>query len=72
MGEASQPTLAVDPNLASEQQQAQAQQVAALQTQAATDTADIMSRYGTRLALGGAGFTPLATTGAVPVAPRAA
>lgn len=50
-----QPQLAVDPNLAQEQQQAQADQVAALQTQAQGDTATLMARYGTRLALAGTG-----------------
>ncbi len=45
------PPLPVDPNLANEQATAQADQMRALQTQAAGDTASIMARYGTRLAL---------------------
>jgi hypothetical protein len=49
-----QPTIAVDPNLAQEQATAQQQQVTPLQTQAQGDTASLMARYGTRLALGGA------------------
>lgn len=42
-----------DPNLVAEQQQAQQQQVSALQTQAQGDTAALMARYGTKLALSG-------------------
>jgi hypothetical protein len=47
------PELPVDPNLASEQQVAQDNQVRQLQTQVEGDTASIMARYGTRLALAG-------------------
>lgn len=68
MGSPKTPDLAVDPNLAPEQQQAQNTLVAGLQTQAQMDTADLMSRYGTRLALGGAGLTPSVTSGALPAA----
>jgi hypothetical protein len=57
--------LAVDPNLAAEQQQAQDTLVKGLQTTAQMDTAQLMSIYGTRLALSAAGTSPLAT-GAVP------
>ena len=42
-----------DPNLAAEQANAQQQQVTALQTQAQSDTASLMARYGTKLALAG-------------------
>ena len=44
---------APDPNLATEQQQAQQTQITTLQTQAEGDTAALMARYGTRLALAG-------------------
>lgn len=47
---------APDPNLATEQATAQQQQIGALQTQAQGDTAALMARFGTRLAL--AGTTP--------------
>jgi hypothetical protein len=40
-----------DQNLEAEQQQAQQQVVSTLQTQAAGDTASLMARYGTKLAL---------------------
>jgi len=56
------PPPEVDPNLAIEQQQAQDKLVAGLQTQAANDTANLMARYGTRLALSVAGITPVTTT----------
>ena len=55
------PPVAVDPNLQAEQAAAQAQLIQNLQVQAKGDTADIMSRYGARLALSG-------TTGASPLA----
>lgn len=42
-----------DPNLALQEQQAQKAQVDALQTQAESDTASLMARYGTKLALSG-------------------
>ena len=42
-----------DPNLAIQQQQAQQEQLKALQTQASGDTAALMARYGTKLALAG-------------------
>jgi hypothetical protein len=49
----------VDPNLQAQQAAAQASLVQNLQVQAAGDTADIMSRFGTRLALGGGATSPL-------------
>lgn len=57
-----QPQLAVDPNLAIEQQQAQQANVDQLQIQSQGDTAAIMARYGTRLALAGTSnyVTPMA------------
>jgi hypothetical protein len=58
-----QPQIAVDPNLAAEQQQAQNTLVAGLQTQAQGDTASLMARYGTRLALGPGGAAPAAPLG---------
>lgn len=63
---AKDPEIAVDPNLALEQQQAQNTLVSSLQTQAQGDTASLMARYGTRLALSSAGMSP---TGAAPASP---
>jgi hypothetical protein len=61
------PQMAVDPNLAAEQAQAQKTLIDSLQSQAQADTASLMTRYGTRLALAGSGMAPLATsTSAVP------
>ena len=54
------PELAVDPNLAATQAQAQKTLVSGLQTQAQMDTADLMTRYGTKLALAGSGMSPIA------------
>lgn len=55
MGDTSEPAqvpqIAPDPALAAEQQQAQQELIKNLQTQAAGDTAEIMARYGTRVAL---------------------
>lgn len=48
-----QPTIAVDPNLAAEQAQADQINAQQLQLQSQGDTAAIMARYGTRMALGG-------------------
>lgn len=53
---------APDPNLALQEQQAQKAQVDALQTQAESDTASLMARYGTKLAL--SGLSPTAYPGA--------
>ena len=50
--------LRVDPAI--EQQQAQNSLVTNLQSQAQLDTANLMTRYGTRLALSGSGMTPMA------------
>ena len=47
------PQIPVDPNLALEQQQADAANIRALSTQAGGDTASLMARYGSRLALAG-------------------
>jgi hypothetical protein len=58
------PQIAADPNLAAEQAQAQQTLVAGLQTQAQLDTSNIMTRYGTRLALA-------STTSGAPLAPAA-
>lgn len=49
-----QPQLAVDPNLEAEQQQADQLNAQQLQIQSQGDTAALMARYGTRVALGGA------------------
>ena len=61
------PQIAPDPNLATEQAQAQKTLIDNLQVQAQGDTADLMARYGTRLALG---MTPTGTAPAVPPALR--
>ena len=61
MGQPQAPALAVDPNLAAEQAQAQKTLVDNLQVQAQGDTASLMARYGTRLALAGQGMSPMAT-----------
>ncbi|SEE52179.1 hypothetical protein [Bradyrhizobium lablabi] len=58
--ESKKPQIAVDPNLAAEQGQAQNSLVNTLQSQAQIDTANLMTRYGTHLALAGAGMTPMA------------
>lgn len=62
----SAPQLPVDPNLAGEQQAAQNANISALQTQAQGDTASLMARYGTRLAMaqmaGGTGVAASAAT----------
>lgn len=60
MGQPKAPQLAVDPNLATEQAQAQNTLIAGLQQQAQGDTASLMARYGTRLALAGTTPTPAA------------
>jgi hypothetical protein len=56
------PQIPVDPNLAAEQ--AQASKVIAEQTQAQAqgDTAAIMARYGTRLALAGSSTAPMSAS----------
>jgi hypothetical protein len=55
------PTVAAtDPTLQALTAQANTDQITALQTQAQGDTASLMARYGTRLALAGAvGGSPL-------------
>lgn len=62
-----QPVVAVDPNLALEQAQAQSTLISNLQTQAQLDTADLMTRFGTKLALSGGGISPI--TGAPAATP---
>lgn len=55
------PPLPVDPLLAQEQEQAKQDMIKSLQGQTQSDTADLMARYGTRLAMSGAaGGSPLA------------
>jgi hypothetical protein len=54
------PPVAVDPNLAAEQAAAQASLVSNLQNQSQADTATLMARYGTKLALAGGNMAPLA------------
>ena len=55
-----QPQIAVDPNLQAEQARAQSTLITNLQDQAQGDTANLMARYGTRLALAGSGLAPIA------------
>jgi hypothetical protein len=50
------PKIEPDPNLAAQQQRAQDAQITSLQTEAAADTANLMTRYGTKLALAGSGI----------------
>lgn len=50
------PPIPVDPNLSAEQEQAQKNLTTALQGEAAADTANLMTRYGTRLALASSGI----------------
>lgn len=64
--EAKQPQIAVDPNLATEQQQAQTTLINNLQTQAQLDTANLMTRYGTSLALSGTGMSTASTAAPSP------
>lgn len=64
------PPLPVDPNLVQEQQQAQNDLVQSMQTQAQSDTAALMARYGTRLAVSGAASaSPLSTSPPSTVSP---
>jgi hypothetical protein len=55
------PEIPLDPNLAAEKQKADATLTTQLQAEAQGDTASLMARYGTRLALSGAGMSPMAT-----------
>ena len=55
----SQPQIAEDPNLAIEQARAQKTLLDNLQIQAQNDTASLMARYGTRLALANSGIAPI-------------
>jgi|GEM_PF-3335575 len=65
------PPVAVDPNLKAQQDAAQAELVRNLQVEAAGDTASVMARFGTRMALSGTASTsPLVAPPAA--APRAA
>ena len=52
--------MAVDPNLQAEQARAQKTLVDQLQIQAQGDTANLMARYGTRLALASSGMSTVA------------
>ena len=47
-----------DPNLALEQEAAKRVMITNLQNQAELDTASLMARFGTRLALSGTGISP--------------
>jgi len=52
--------MEVDPNLQAEQARAQKTLVDQLQIQAQGDTANLMARYGTRLALASSGMSAVA------------
>lgn len=54
------PQIAADPNLAASQAAAQKTLIDSLQVQAQADTNSLMTRYGTKMALSGAGMTPIA------------
>jgi hypothetical protein len=54
--QSNQPQIPTDQSLAPEQQQAQNTLISSLQTEAAGDTASIMARYGTKMALSGTGM----------------
>lgn len=56
------PKIQEDPNLAAQQAQAQRSLINNLQTQAQFDTANVMARYGTKLALAGAGLPASSAT----------
>lgn len=60
--QAQAPKIEQDPNLANEQAAAQQALVTGLQNQARLDTANVMARYGTRVALANAGAIPAAAT----------
>lgn len=63
MGPDSPPATTVDPNLATEEKEAQANLVKSLQTETSQDSASLMARYGTRLAMSGTiGGSPLASS----------
>lgn len=53
------PKIETDPNLASEQAAAQQSLITGLQNEARIDTANIMARYGTRIALANSGALPI-------------
>lgn len=58
--QADEPKIETDPNLAAEQAAAQRSLITGLQNQTQLDTANIMARYGTRLALANSGALPTA------------
>jgi hypothetical protein len=64
----SAPAQQVDPNLDAQKQRAEQDQISTLQTEAAADTANLMTRYGTKLALSGAGIPAPTAGAAIPVA----
>lgn len=64
----SAPEIPVDPNLAPAQERAKNDQIKALQTQVQSDSASLMARYGTRLALAGT-QAPAAPAPAAPTSP---
>jgi hypothetical protein len=70
--EAEKPQIAEDPNLAAEQARAQRTLVDSLQSQAQLDTANIMARFGSRMALANAGMTTASTVPASPLLAGAA
>ena len=63
------PTLPPDPTLQSAEQAAQNQNITALETQAQGDSASLMARYGTRLAIAGSTGTGTGTNPSSPMSP---
>lgn len=68
MQAAKPPEPTVDPNFAAQQAAAQNSMIDNLQVEAAGDTANLMSRYGAKLALANAGLTTAAPSGGAKVA----
>ena len=65
------PQITPDPNLVAEQARAQKALIDGMQTQAQGDTASLMARFGTQLALRGAGMSPMASAPAASSTPAA-
>jgi hypothetical protein len=63
---AAAPQQQTDPNLVAEQERAQRSLVNNLQTQAQMDTANIMTRYGTAVAIANSGIKPVAAPASTP------
>jgi len=68
------PQIKTDPALATQQEQAQKDLISSLTNKTSGDSAALMARYGTQLAMAGAQTSPLIarTTGALATPARAA